>query len=139
VNPEDAQLKKGLAEAQAKANVILADAYRKQAIYEEKSLKPDEAARSWQRVTKALPDDAHAHARAAACLLEAGEELRLAGTLAQRAVALAPKELKYRLTLAEIYIEGGLTLNARRELEAAARLSPGDANIEALLKRAGKG
>jgi hypothetical protein len=43
------------------------------------------------------------------------------------------------LTLAEIYIAAGLTLNARRELEAAARLAPDDANIEALLKRASKG
>ncbi len=139
VNPDDVHLQQALAEAQAKANVVLAEAYRKQAVYEEKSLKVEEAAKSWQRVAKALPDDASAHARAAACMLEADMELRTAATLAQRAVALDPNNVKYRLTLAEIYLGGGLSLNARRELEAAARLSPDDANIEALLKRAGKG
>jgi curved DNA-binding protein CbpA len=139
VNPEDVQLQQALAEAQLKANAILAEAYRKQAIYEEKSLKAAEAARSWQRVTKILTDDAEAHARAAECMLEAGIELRTAAALAQRAVALEPQNVQYRTTLAEIYLGAGLALNARRELEAAARLAPDDANIQALLKRAGKG
>ena len=86
VNPDDANLQRALAEAQVKANAVLAEAYRKQAIYEEKSLKTAEAARSWQRVTKVLPDDADAHARAATCMLEEEIELRTAATLAQRAV-----------------------------------------------------
>ncbi len=139
VNPDDVELQQALAEAQVKANAILAEAYRKQAIYEEKSLKPAEAARSWQRVTKILTDDADAHARAAERMLEAGIELRTAAALAQRAVALEPKNVQSRTTLAEIYLGAGLALNARRELEAAARLAPDDANNQALLKRAGKG
>jgi len=143
VNPDDERLKRALAEVQIKANAILAEAYRKQAQYEEKSMKYAEAAHSWQRVTKALPDDAAAHFRGAWCLFKDGSEpektLRVAATLAQRAIALEPKRVDYRTTLAEIYLAAGLTLNARRELEAAARLAPDDANIEALLKRAGKG
>jgi curved DNA-binding protein CbpA len=143
VNPDDERLQRALAETQTKANAILAEAYRKQASYEEKSMKYAEAARSWQRVTKALPDDAAAHYRAARCLLQDGSEpektMRTAATLAQRAVTLEPKRVDYRTTLAEIYLAAGLTLNAKRELEAAARLAPDDANIEALLKRTGKG
>jgi len=139
VSPDDEILIQKLAEAQAKANTILADAYRKQASYEEKAGKPLEAARSWQRVTKVLPDDPEAFGRGATCLLQANIELRVAANLAQRAVTLEPKRLDHRITLAEIYLAAGLSLNARRELEAAARLAPDDANIEALLKRAGKG
>ena len=143
VNPDDERLQRALSEVQTKANAVLAEAYRKQASYEEKSIKYAEAARSWQRVTRAMPDDATAHYRAAWCLFKDGSEpektLRVAATLAARAVALEPKRVDYRTTLAEIYLAAGLTLNAKRELEAAARLAPDDANIEALLKRAGKG
>ena len=95
--------------------------------------------RSWQRVTKVLPDDASAFIQASRCLLHENTDLRVASNLAQRAVTLEPKRVEYRTTLAEIYLPAGLTLNAKRELEAAARLAPDDANIEALLKRAGKG
>ena len=139
VSPDDEALHKALAECQTKANGVLAQAYRTQAAYEEKAGKPGAAARSWQRVTKVLPDDPEAFGRGAACLLQTNTELRLAATLAQRAVTLEPKLLQHRVTLAEIYLAAGLALNAKRELEAAARLAPDDANIEALLKRAGKG
>jgi len=138
VHPDDDELKRKLDAVQEKANVVLADAYRKQARYEEKAGKTADAARSWQRVAKLLADDAQAHSHAAVCMLKAGIELRTAAGLAQRAITLEPQQVKHRLTLAEIYLAGGLTLNARRELEAAARIAPDDANIEALMKRAGK-
>jgi predicted TPR repeat methyltransferase len=138
VSPEDANVQRLLGEVQVKANAVLADSYRKQATYEEKSGKLSDAARSWQRVAKAAPDDAESHGRAATCMLRAGTDLRTAANLAQRAIALVPTKLEYRVTLAEVYLAAGLSLNARRELEAAARLAPDDANIEALLKRAGK-
>ncbi len=142
VNPDNPDLIRALADAQYEANQILAEAYRKQASYEEKSGRLEEAARSWERVAKALPDEANAHAKAALCWLKAGAELRLASTLAQRAITIAPDVIKYRLILAEIYLAAGLTLNAKRELEAAQRLAPPDkqiaANIEALLKKTAK-
>ncbi|HSQ66079.1 MAG TPA: DnaJ domain-containing protein [Polyangiaceae bacterium] len=138
VNPDDPELLRALAEAQYEANQVLAEAYRKQASYEEKCGKLEEAARSWERVARALPEEPAAHGRAALCLLKAGTDLRNAATLAQRAIALDPDAVKYRLVLAEIYLAAGLTLNAKRELEAAARLAPEDANIEALLKKAAK-
>ena len=138
VNPDDPELRRALAEAQYEANQVLAEAYRKQASYEEKSGKLEEAARSWERVARALPDEPAAHGSAALCLLRAGTDLRNAAVLAQRAIALDPGAVKYRLVLAEIYLTAGLTLNAKRELEAAARLAPGDASIEALLKKAAR-
>jgi hypothetical protein len=42
------------------------------------------------------------------------------------------------MTLANIYLAAGLTLNARRELEAAALLAPQDDSIQAILRRLGK-
>lgn len=138
VQPDDGAVQQALADVQGKANKVLADSYRKQAIYEEKSGKHEDAARSWQRVAKAQPDDAESHGRAAVCMLRAGIDLRTAATLAQRAIALVPTKLEHRITLAEVYLAAGLSLNAKRELEAAAQLAPHDANIEALLKRAGK-
>ncbi len=146
INPDDAELQRSLNDAQRKANEVLGEAYRKQATYEEKAGKMFEAARSWQRVVKALPDEPEPHARAAACMLAANADqrgnadqanLRLAATLAQRAIALEPQHVKHRTLLAEIYLAAGLSLNAKRELEAAARLAPDDANIASLLKRAG--
>ena len=138
VQPDDAALQQALAEVQLKANAVLADSYRKQASYEEKAGHAADAARSWQRVAKLLPDDAEAHGHAASCMLRAGVDLRTAANLAQRAIALVPTKLEHRVVLAEIYLAAGHAANAKRELEAAARLAPGDANIEALLKRAGK-
>lgn len=138
VQPDDPALQHALAEVQVKANLVLADSYRKQATYEEKFGRSGDAARSWQRVAKLVPEDAEAHGRAAACMLRAGVDLRMAATLAQRAIALVPTKLEHRVILAEVYLAAGLSLNARRELEAAAQLAPDDANIEALLKRAGK-
>lgn len=137
--PDDPELKSGLDRVKDKANGVLAEAYRKQAAYEEKSGRYPEAAHSWHRVTTVAPDDLEALTHAPKCMLKAEVDLRLAATLCQRAMALEPGSVKHRLTLAEVYLAGGLTLNARRELEAAARLAPGDATIEALMKRAGKG
>ena len=139
VIPDDAAIQELLAEVQVKANSMLAESYRKQASYEEKSGRSAEASRSWQRVARAVPDDAEAHGRAAACMLRAGIDLRTAATLAPSAPSRSsPPSSSIVSPSARRYLAAGLSLNATRELEAAARLAPDDANIEALLKRAGK-
>lgn len=115
----------------------LAATYRRQALYEEEHGRPAEAARSWSQLANLLRDDAEAQARAAKALVQAGGDLHLASTLAQRAIALAPENGAYRATLGLVYLEAGLLKNARRELEAAERFSPQDASIAALIKRLG--
>ena len=59
--------------------------------------------------------------------------------LARKAAALNPKSSHPRVTLVNVYLAAGLTLNAKRELETAAQISPQDATIQGLLKRVAKG
>ncbi len=133
--PNDAELRASLVEAQAKANEQLGENYRRQAQYEEKGQRWPEAARSWARAARTLPKDAIAQQRAAHSMLKADGNLHEAAALAQRAISLDPTKPAFRVTLAEIYLAAGLALNAKRELEAALLLSPGDAIIQGLLKR----
>jgi hypothetical protein len=122
----------------AKAEATLIDTYLRQAQYEDRNSHWDEAAKSWQKVAKGKPDDARACERAANALVLSKGDLHVAAELAKRAIALEPNNPEYKVTLAQVYIEAGLGLNARRELEAAAQLSPRNANIQALLKRVNK-
>jgi curved DNA-binding protein CbpA len=137
-DPDNAELKAAYEDAQRASDTLLADQYLKQAEYEERSERWADAARSWQRVARARDSDAKAHERGAHCLVRAAGNLHEASTLAQRAVKLAPKNHHYRLTLANVYLAAGLTLNAKRELETAAQLAPNDEHVAALLKRIAK-
>jgi tetratricopeptide (TPR) repeat protein len=136
--PEDSDVAKKAAQAQAKADEILWETYTRQARYEEKNGQWPDAARSWSRVCRLRPDDAAAHERAANALAKAERELHEASRLAQRACSLEPKNATYRVTLAKVFLAAGLTLNARRELETATQLAPHDGTIPAMLKRIGK-
>ncbi|HEX8790153.1 MAG TPA: DnaJ domain-containing protein [Polyangiaceae bacterium] len=136
--PNDEALQKRADDAQIAADRILADTYAKQAHYEEKNGQWTEAARSWMRVVKGRPQDAHANERAANAMVKAGGDLHEASRLAQQACALKPENHHYRVTLANVYLAAGLTLNARRELETAAQRAPHDDTIQAMLKRVAK-
>jgi curved DNA-binding protein CbpA len=135
---DDAALRQKVETAIQGAEVLLAETYQRQAIYEERSESWADAARSWTRVAKARPHDSRAHERAANSLMRSGGDLHDAAELALRAIAMEPSNPGYKVTLANVYLAAGLTRNARRELEAAAQLSPGDGTIAALLKRVQK-
>jgi curved DNA-binding protein CbpA len=122
----------------AQADATLSDTYLRQAQYEDRSENWADAARSWQRVVRGRPKDPRAHERAANAMARSKGDLHLAAQYAQKAVALEPDNSDFKITLASVFIEAGLMLNARRELEAAAQLSPRNANIQALLKRVHK-
>jgi hypothetical protein len=136
--PDDEELKAAYAEMQRSADVILAESYMKQALYEERFEHWSEAARSWVRVAKAKPDDARANERAANAIVRASGNLHEAADFARKAVGLEPTNAKYKVTLANVFLAAGLALNAKRELEAAAQLEPKDTEIQALLKRVAK-
>jgi tetratricopeptide (TPR) repeat protein len=138
LTPDDVDLQRRAREAQEHADALLAETYAKQGAYEERNGQWVEAARSWARVCKSRPDDATLHERAANALLKASGDLHEASRLAQRACEIEPKRLSARVTLANVYLAAGLTLNARRELETAAQLAPHDDTIQAMLKRVGK-
>lgn len=135
--PNDGDLERKAQDAQGKADAVLSETYARQALYEEKTGRWIDAARSWSRVCKARPKDAEAHEHAANALVKAGADLHEAGRLAERACALEPRTARYRVALANVYLAAGLTLNARRELDAAAQLSPHDGTIQAMMKRLG--
>ena len=134
--PDDADATRKLEEVTEAAENALADAYRKQAIYEEKNAQWVEAARSWSRLAKLVPDDLDAQDSAAKALVQAMGDLHEAATFGQRAVNGSPNCGRYRKTLGTVYLAAGLKKNARRELEAAARILPDDDTIQDLLKRA---
>jgi predicted TPR repeat methyltransferase len=137
--PEDPEILRDYEDARAKADAVLSDTYSRQAQYEEKSQEWSAAARSWKRVVAVRPNDGHCHERAAAAMTRAGEKLQEAAKLARRACEIEPTNLRYKLTLAEVYLAAGLTLNAKRELEAAAQISPQDGTLQTLLRRVNQG
>ena len=136
--PDDPEILAAHDRAQLAANAILGETYTRQAGYEEKAGNFAEAAKSWKRVAQARPNEALAHERAANALVRAGGDLHEAARLGLRACALEATNAKFRLTLGNVYLAAGMNLNAKRELEVAAQLSPQDDTIVALLKRIAK-
>jgi Flp pilus assembly protein TadD len=111
----------------------VADAYTEQAKFEVKQGKWGSAAISWAKVCEGRPDDAAAHRAAALSLLKAGGDMRGAQRYAQRAVLLAPTDIDARLLLAQIHLTVGLKLNAKRELDMAAKLDPENEMVKNLI------
>jgi curved DNA-binding protein CbpA len=80
------------------------------------------------------PGDAELAFRAARLAWQAAGELKKAKDLAAAACELEPGNALYRRTLGQIYAAAGLTSNARRELEKALELDPGDKDAKAALR-----
>ena len=114
--------------------VELAETYTKQARYEEQLGKWGQAALSWARVCEGRPTDLVAHRRTAEALLRTNGDLHQARAYAQRAVEMAPDDSKSRAVLGRVFIAAGLKLNAKRELEIAAKLDPSDDLVKNLLR-----
>jgi curved DNA-binding protein CbpA len=136
--PSDVETARMAKEAQGRADVLLGQTYTQQAEYEEKNGHWAEASRSWTRVCRARSEDIRAHERAANAIVKAAGDLHEAARLGQRACELDPTNAGARLTLANVYLAAGLELNARRELDAAARLAPHDGTIQEMVKKLGK-
>lgn len=112
----------------------LSSSYEEQALYEQRHGKWSAAALSWAKVFEGRPDDARAARLAAEALVEARGDLHRAKELAQRAVELAPDDATNLRALGRVYMAAGLALNARRVLQRAAALDPGDEMVENLLR-----
>jgi Flp pilus assembly protein TadD len=111
-----------------------AASFEKQATREERMELWGAAALSWSRVAEGRPDDASAHRRAAFCLWRSNGDLKRARDLALRAIELSSGDIEARITLGRIYLGAGMKLNARREIEAAAKLDPKDEIVKNLLR-----
>ncbi|MFW5876824.1 MAG: DnaJ domain-containing protein [Myxococcota bacterium] len=116
----------------------LAESFEKQARYEEQNEKWADAALSWVRVVEGRPDQPEPHRKAALALVRGGGDLRRARDLAQKAVDLEPSAAQNRAVLGQIYRAAGMKLNARRELEEAAKLDPKDEIVKNLLRELDK-
>ncbi len=101
----------------------LAELHEEQARYDEQRQHWEQAARSWTRVYEVRPDDPECARHAAMALLRAKRELRRAQSFAERAVALEPDNPRNHRLLARVFIECGLRLRARKELQRAAELA----------------
>jgi hypothetical protein len=102
----------------------LAETYERQARYEEENGEHAAAARSWMKVAEGRPERYVYPMYAAQAFLKANAELKLAKDLAERAAQLAPDVARARAVLAEVFLRAGMKANAKRELDAAAKLDP---------------
>ncbi len=137
IEPNNEELVARAREWAGKAAVALAEHHLKLGDNEAQLGRWAEAARAYVRAVDGRPDDVSLLDKAARALMQAGGDLHRAADLARRAVELRPTVARHRITLAEVYLAANLALNARRELAEAARLSPDDAQVKALLKSLG--
>jgi hypothetical protein len=73
----------------------------------------------------------------AAMKVGGANQLHAASGYARLAVEADPYSQEFRLTLVEVYVEAGLGLNARRELEAAAKIDPTSVRLRTIQERLG--
>jgi tetratricopeptide (TPR) repeat protein len=133
IAPQDPEIKRSYERLSRELSAKLADEYRVQAVFEAKQGKWAAAALAWSKVCEGRPEDAVAHRQAAFALYKLGGDLRGAQRYAQQAVFLAPDDVDARVLLAQIYLTVGLKLNAKRELDAAAKLDPKNEMVKNLL------
>ncbi len=115
-----------------RAHAAMAEAYVKQARFEETEERWVAAAISWTKAHEGRPHDPEIAERAANALRHARGDLHRAVRLAETAARLRPHEVRYRLTLAETYVDAGLLLRARAELDNALRVVPTDPRARSL-------
>jgi curved DNA-binding protein CbpA len=132
---EDPELMRLFKMTQEAADMALAENYVKQATYEERTGRWVDAARSWARVAKAKPDNASVHDKLANAILQSQGNLHEAADAAKRAIEYGSAMVAYRVTLINIYVAAGLLIAAKRELEQANRMDPGNPAVVALVKR----
>ncbi len=134
--PEREDIKEDYRRVKAAFAASLAETYEKQAVYEEQHRKWAEAAQSWLRVCEGRPEKIAPLMRAASALLKTGDSSRhkQAKELAETAVRMRPEDVRPRVTLAEVFIAAGMKLNAKRELDMAAKLDSKDEMVKNLLR-----
>ncbi len=135
---DDPALREKYDDVNRRACDLMADTYLKQARYEEQSSKWAAAALSYAKAHEGKPDDATICERTANALRMEGRDLHKAARFAELAVQKSPTTIEFRITLGSVYLDAGLFLRARSELEHAAKLDPSNATVKNLLARARK-
>ncbi len=134
IDPDNEQLKADHERINSTLAKTLTLEYEKRAAYEEKASKWEAAAASWCKVCEGRPDAPDPARRAAEALLKAGGDPRRAQKYAQKAVELEPDKAENLLLLARVFMAADMKLNAKRELEKAAKLDPANEMVKNLLQ-----
>jgi curved DNA-binding protein CbpA len=135
-DPANEEFKSAFAEANLRANEILADRYTKEA---DSQFQLGEYAEAYRRYVDALhcrPFDAEVNHRAAKLAWRIENDLKAAKEYAARACEVEPTVTAYRKTLGQVYAAAGLYKNAERELAQVVKLDPRDEEARLELKMA---
>jgi len=130
---ENAAFREHFAEVQRRAHEERAKALQKQGEGALELRDFPQALRLFEDAVHYRPADPELAMRGAK-IAQALGELRKAKELAAHAVELAPENGVYRRTLGLVYRDAGLAANAKRELEAALRCDPNDAEAKGALR-----
>jgi curved DNA-binding protein CbpA len=133
-DPSNEAFREPFAEVQRRAHEERAGALQKQAEGALEMRDLPQALKLFEEAVHYRPADAELADQAARLAWQGLGELRKAKDLAAHAVELAPENAVYRRTLGMIYRDAGLAANAKRQLEAALRLDPKDAEAKAALR-----
>jgi curved DNA-binding protein CbpA len=133
-DPGNEAFRQRFADVQRKAHEERARTLQKQAEGALELRDFAQALRLFEEAVDYRPADPELAIRAARVAWQALGELRRAKELAAHAVELAPENGGYRRTLGLVYRDAGLAANAKRELEAALRCDPSDAEAKAALR-----
>jgi curved DNA-binding protein CbpA len=115
-----------------RAHAAMAEAYVKQARFEELEERWVAAAISWNKAHEGKPNDPVIAERAANALRLAKGDLHKAVRLAEMAARMRANDAAFRITLAEVYADAGLLKRARSELDVALRINPQEERGRAL-------
>ncbi|MGZ6085177.1 MAG: DnaJ domain-containing protein [Polyangiales bacterium] len=135
---DDPEIARKYEDVNRRARDVMADTYLKQAKYEEQSGKWGAAALSYIKAHEGRPEDGEICDRVAHAFRMDGRDLHKAARFGELAVQKNPNHAPFRVTLGSVYLDAGLFLRARSELEQAAKLDPSNAQIKELLARARK-
>jgi tetratricopeptide (TPR) repeat protein len=133
-DPDNEAYRGSFSDVQRRAHEERARALRKEAdgCYELGDYR--EALRLYEEALHYRAFDAELSHKTGRLAWKLGTDLRKAKEYAMAACELEPDQPAYRRTLGQIYKAAGLAANARRELQAALRLDPNDAEARQELK-----
>ena len=134
LDPRNEGYQEEFRKANALAQKDLSEGYAKQGKFEEQLGHFDRACEHYCKAAEGNPESGVFAERAAAMLALQKQDLRRAQDYASRGVAKHPKEPKYRITLARVFLELNLMRNAKRELEIALEMEAKNPDALDLLK-----
>ena len=129
---ESAEVRKAYEEALERSRSQTGENYFKRAVFEESVGRLETAHKYFVQAADAHPTAVYL-TKAAEAVMASGDLIK-ARDYATRAVQTDPKFVDARIALARLYEEAGMKKNARRELEEALRLEPGNTAAKDLLK-----